>query len=430
MTLDCAKYASEIAGPFVTPYTLYSVYNYSDYKVTDARSSLSLMEFAPGGCASFYPKSLASFLEQNDIAPNTVAADHLIGSITPAPGVDGGYETNLDVQYAMASAQNVTTWFWTSDGWMYEAATDVTNKDDRPLVLSISWGNCEIEACSVGSSSSECEQEGVDFEVYIQRTETQWKQLGVMGTTIVVASGDNGAPGRLFNTQDSCNYPTPLNPAYPASSAYVLSVGATALTEAIDAPSSHVPAFCKTAFAPCAVGGVEVVANPPIAIITSGGGFSVVIPRPSWQDAAVEAYLTNPEVSLPSATYFNKSNRGYPDMAVLGHNYLVEHGLGNACPVDGTSCAAPVTSGIIALMNSERFKAGKPPVGFINPLIYQLAASNPEVFQDVTSGNNKETEECKSPMQGFVASTGWDATTGLGTPNVGRLIPLVVAAAS
>jgi tripeptidyl-peptidase-1 len=55
----------------------------------------------------------------------------------------------------------------------------------------------------------------------------------------------------------------------------------------------------------------------------SGGGFSNVFPRPSYQDAAVKHFLSTAGGQLPLRRYFNSSGRGYPDLATLGVNYEV-----------------------------------------------------------------------------------------------------------
>jgi hypothetical protein len=67
---------------------------------------------------------------------------------------------------------------------------------------------------------------------------------------------------------------------------------------------------------------------------------------------------------------------------------------------------------------------GKGP-GFLNPLLYQLYARNPSVFNDVVSGNNNGTSvqfPSQCPLGGFTAAPGWDPVTGLGTPNVRLMI--------
>merc|ERR1711957_1115589 len=59
-----------------------------------------------------------------------------------------------------------------------------------------------------------------------------------------------------------------------------------------------------------------------------------------------------------------------------------------------------------------------PPLGFLNPFIYQNAAS----FQDVTSGINDDGKKGK----GFTAVAGWDAATGVGTPHYDNLAKVVM----
>lgn len=53
------------------------------------------------------------------------------------------------------------------------------------------------------------------------------------------------------------------------------------------------------------------------------------------------------------------------------------------------SCAAPVVSGIFALLNDQRLSAGKKPLGFLNPFIYQTYANHPDAFIDIVGGNNQ-----------------------------------------
>ena len=53
---------------------------------------------------------------------------------------------------------------------------------------------------------------------------------------------------------------------------------------------------------------------------TTGGGFSAVFPRPSYQDAAVTEYLTKHSSVLPPSSMFNSSCRAFPDVATLGYD--------------------------------------------------------------------------------------------------------------
>ena len=72
----------------------------------------------------------------------------------------------------------------------------------------------------------------------------------------------------------------------------------------------------------------------------------------------------------------------------------------------GTSAVAPLMASLIALLNQAKGKS----VGFLNPFLY---AHGTTVCKDVTSGTNA----IKNTVKGYNAGTGWDACTGLGTPD-------------
>ena len=130
---------------------------------------------------------------------------------------------------------------------------------------------------------------------------------------------------------------------------------------------------------------------------------------------------THMEVMMLRAAAFNASNRAYPDVAALGKDFLVfvkDTGEGNKGwnYVDGTSASSPVWAGLITLLNDARAAVGKGRLGFLPPLLYAFAATQSGGFHDVTTGDNRCTRSacCK---YGFPAVPGWDASTGLGTPN-------------
>ena len=79
----------------------------------------------------------------------------------------------------------------------------------------------------------------------------------------------------------------------------------------------------------------------------------------------------------------------------------------NLPPIGGTSAAAPLWAGLIALLNQSL----KTRLGFINPLLYKLPASS-GAFHDVTAGNNGD----------YRTGPGWDPCTGLGTPDGQKLV--------
>jgi kumamolisin len=61
----------------------------------------------------------------------------------------------------------------------------------------------------------------------------------------------------------------------------------------------------------------------------------------------------------------------------------------------------------VALLNQAKQKN----VGFLNPFLYANVAKG--VVRDVTVGTNAITDT----VEGYSAGPGWDACTGLGTPD-------------
>jgi len=154
---------------------------------------------------------------------------------------------------------------------------------------------------------------------------------------------------------------------------------------------------------------------------TTGGGFSNIQPRPYYQADFVMEYLKSKH--LPPTTMFNRTGRAYPDLSACGHNLMTVIN-GKFVPVDGTSASAPIFAGIVSLLNDVRAKNNLPPLGFLNPLFYEIKRRNTAAFYDVVIGQNKcgEYQTPDSPIPsccsaGFYAELGWDAVTGLGTPD-------------
>jgi tripeptidyl-peptidase-1 len=173
----------------------------------------------------------------------------------------------------------------------------------------------------------------------------------------------------------------------------------------------------------CASGGTEVAVSSQVAGFTSGGGFSTYTPMPSYQKDAVQAYL-NGGVTLPPSTYYNSSNRGYPDIAAMGNNFGVYLDLyGGWTTVGGTSASSPTVAAVIGFLNDQSQKATGKPLGFLNPLLYKMFAEKPSAFTDVTVGDNKCTEDgCVASCKGYECAKGWDPVTGLGTPVTSEML--------
>merc|ERR1712066_576308 len=203
--------------------------------------------------------------------------------------------------------------------------------------------------------------------------------------------GDQGVCGR-----SGCGLFTHavFHPDFPGASPYITTVGGTDFT------------------------GTEI--GDETAWRSGGGGFSDTFPQPAYQKEAVAAYFADEAANFPPQKLWNRTGRGYPDVAALGgqkNPYCVATG-GMWGGVAGTSASCPVVAGIFAKINGERLAAGKPALGFLNPFIYK----NPGAFNDVTSGTNSA-----SKTYGFTAVKGWDAATGFGTPDYELLAKAAMA---
>eukprot|EP01062_Namystynia_karyoxenos_P076404 TRINITY_DN7483_c0_g1_i1.p1 TRINITY_DN7483_c0_g1~~TRINITY_DN7483_c0_g1_i1.p1 ORF type:complete len:559 (+),score=176.86 TRINITY_DN7483_c0_g1_i1:80-1678(+) len=280
---------------------------------------------------------------------------------------DGGYfgEASLDTQYITATGRGVPTWFIARDQFdMLAWGFEVMNMSAPPAVLSISWGS--------GESGYQA--------AHMQAGSAEFQKLGAAGISVFAASGDAGTGSQGFL---GCKK---FDPTWPATSPYVTSVGGTYLT-----------------------GGVEKGWSD------SGGGFSAVFTRPSYQDAAVAGYTA--AAALPPAGLWSAGGRATPDVSALGTNFKTTSG-GAEGLISGTSAATPTYAGLVAVLNAERASRGKPTLGFINPALYaSLAGSGKGPGFDVTEGNNKHSG-CPA---GFPATKGWDAVTGMGTPLLAEL---------
>jgi subtilase family serine protease len=154
--------------------------------------------------------------------------------------------------------------------------------------------------------------------------------------------------------------------------------------------------------------------SPGSAFQASGGGFSHLFRRPSYQNGV-------PGIG---------SMRGVPDVAADGDPVtgiaVITSNAGGGYTISGhagTSASAPLWAGIIALADQY----AKRHLGFVNPAIYQIARSPQyrQAFHDVTAGNSNTAEFPPTTITGYRAGPGWDPVTGWGSPDAQVLIPLL-----
>ena len=376
------------------------------YNFTSIKSSSSVAAIEYQGGSGFSQDDLNQNCQLNGISDD---------NISQVIGVDVGtdLETQLDLQMEALINTGGNIWFWDDDGWLLSFATNFFNTENVPSVISMSWGWAEDQQCTITSCQNRTSKE------YVSRVNQEYIKIGLRGVTITVSSGDAGAPGR---TGENCDPTRPVNPVMPGSSPWITSVSATFVAQSNDTINWKTP-LCKQN--DCVSGTEEYPANYNFTSWTTGGGFAEYNVRPSWQKDAVNDYLTN-GVSLPSS--FSKNGRGYPDISAIGHNCpVISQGM--LQDIDGTSCSSPLWAGMVALLNQRELEKGKGPLGFMNPLLYKMHQEDPSLFNDVTVGNNFCTEYNCCPQRadqgsdyGYLSTKGWDPVTGLGTPNLGKMM--------
>jgi kumamolisin len=338
-----------------TPIQVATLYDFPT-GVDGSGECIALIELGGG----YKPADLSTYWSQLKLAetPTVTAVSVGNGSNDPtgdANGPDGEVMLDIEVAGSIAPGAKIVAYFAenTDAGFLNAITTAVHDSTNNPSIVSISWG---------GPESTWTQQAMTSMDEAFQ-------SAAAMGVTICVAAGDDGSTDGV---NDGLNHVD-----FPASSPNVLACGGTRLAASGNAISSEIV--------------WNELANNEGA---TGGGISDVFPLPSWQNGVGVPASANPTHNV---------GRGVPDVSgdadpTTGYVTLVD---GNPDVIGGTSAVAPLWAGLIALINE---KIGKP-VGFINPLLYQNAASAAD-FSDITSGNNGA----------YSAGSGWDACTGLGSP--------------
>ena len=207
--------------------------------------------------------------------------------------------------------------------------------------------------------------------------DSAFQDAAALGITVCAAAGDNGSSDGASGD----------NVDFPGSSPHVLCCGGTSIQTD------------GTAIAE------ETVWNDGAQGGATGGGVSTVFPLPAWQEGLNATLTAGGSQAL--------AKRGVPDVSgdadpETGYQVRVD---GSDTVFGGTSAVAPLWAGLIARINESNGS----PVGFINAKLYAA----PSAFNDVTRGDNGD----------FAASAGWDACTGLGSPDGVNIAALFESAA-
>lgn len=418
---------------YLTPKDIFTMY--------DANSVLKGGDFGPPQRLAVVGQSYVDTSASSEIwqfqanltGANTISTVLVPGSGVEAisPGDEG--ESQIDLEYASGIAQSAGIFFvYVGDNQNYDvfdALAFAITQDIAPVV-SISYGVCES-----AMSTTELDQGNALFE-----------QAAAQGQTLVAAAGDNGSTACASYTSSegiSSAQQQALAVEYPADSPYVTAVGGTQMAAGTFAAgsspywasaSNYDTVSSLVSYVP------EVVWNEDSAfnsIAAGGGGASAHFPRPTWQNGAPAipsgSYRLLPDIALQSSIESPGFIVCSSDPALINSQGQISSctdgtvGSNNKyTTAGGTSFAAPVFAGFIAILNQIEQTNGQ---GNVNPILYQLA-SNPtsyaSVFHDITSGTNAcaaGVSNCAAPGEsGYVATPGYDEATGLGSIDFGHLV--------
>ncbi len=282
-----------------------------------------------------------------------IAVDKAKNAPSNPNGADGEVMLDIEVAGAVAPGAKIAVYFApnTDKGFLDAITQAIHDKQNKPSVISISWGSAEVNWTDQA----------------MDNFSSAFESAGALGVTICIAAGDSGSSDGETDGK--------VHVDFPASSPYALSCGGTSLTVANNKIVSEVVWHDSNTSA-------------------GGGGVSGYFALPDYQ--------ANANVPLDIDTKFK--GRGVPDVAGnadpnTGYKVLVD---GEELVIGGTSAVAPLMAGLIALINEQNGKSS----GFIHPQLY----ATPSLCRDITGGDNKTTKT----KTGYTAGIGWDACTGLG----------------
>jgi kumamolisin len=279
-------------------------------------------------------------------------------------GPDGEVMLDIEVVGAIAPQANIAVYFAPN--------TDAGFLDAVTTAIHDATNKPSVISISWGGPESSWTQQS------LTAFDSAFQAAAAMGITVCVASGDNGSSDGVTDGADHVDF--------PASSPHALACGGTSLQVSGNAITD------------------ESVWNDGAQGGSGGGGVSSVFALPTWQDGLQTTRTSGGAIAL--------TMRGVPDVsgdADPGTGYDVRID-GTNTVIGGTSAVAPLWAGLIARINATNGS----PVGFINPTLY----ATPAALRDITQGNNGD----------FAAEPGWDACTGLGSPDGGQIATLLGSA--
>jgi len=331
---------------------------YGGTALTGAGQNLGLLEFLGTDLADLttYFKNVG---QTNTVPITLLSTDGTSTSCVDsrAGGNCDDTEQTLDMTQAIGMAPglaSLTLYIGSTDTAMISA---MTSHSPLPTTIGCSWGWTPADPSTL--------------DPFFQR-------MAAQGQNFFAASGDSSTWSRS-------------NEAWPADDPNIVSVGGTDLVTA-------------------SAGGAW---KSETAWVDSGGGTS-----PSPEKIAIPAYQKLSGV-ITSANKGSTTLRNGPDVSANANFTFYTCADQTACLANefgGTSFAAPMWAGFVALVNQQLASQGKAPIGFLNPTIYaeNVTSAYSTGFHDITSGTSGS----------FSAVTGYDLVTGWGSPKAGLITEL------
>lgn len=416
-------YNAASGNHYVTPWDFRQIYNANG--LFNAGQTGTGVKIAVLGQSSIDLNQIAYF---QGLTGQTAKAPTVL--LLPGTGVSTAYqgdetESESDVEYAGGVAPGATILFLYAGNSANSSVADALNyaiTNNVAPILTYSYGGCEAE----NSSSA------------LQGEEGAFLQAAAQGQTVLVAGGDSGAAGcedpGVTTAYDG------LQVSYPASSPNVTAIGGTSFNDTTGGTywnsSNNSQAGSALGYIPESVWN-ESATNP---LSASGGGFSRVFGKPSWQVATGvpnDGARDIPDISFTAAGHdaylictsdssFTSTNSS--GVTSTGACTSSAFGIGR---VAGTSLPTPAFAGALAMILNANNTTG---LGNLNPLLYRIYGTNPSIFHDVTSGNNvvpcvAGTQGCTNGSLGYSATTGYDLASGLGSLDIGALSAALPSAA-
>jgi subtilase family serine protease len=321
---------------------------------------------------------ITAYLSCYGISPSI---DYVTVDGGPAVGAGSG-EAALDIEDVAGLAPDVTIDVYQAPNGGDTNTYDMYNaiiSADADQVVSTSWGECELDEGST----------------LIADEQSLFEQAATQGQTVLAAAGDDGST-------DCGNGDLAVDD--PGSQPYVVSVGGTSIQNS----------------------GESVWNDSATSDGAGGGGASAAWCMPAYQDQTAIPGLINTYSQPVSCSSGPQYARQVPDVSADADpetGYTIYYG-GSWMAFGGTSAAAPLWAAVAALTDASPFcrdyqsgTAGVQPAG-----LYAVAAGaesyiydSGEALTDVTSGDNDYTPDGYSGGL-YPATTGYDMTSGLGTP--------------